>query len=304
MSSAPGGGSGANATDGATWPASAPTAPLRPAVEPLSVEAPAPTGRPGPLSRLAAWARSAVRPRGGAAFTRLDGDGEAASGGRPGGGRTPSTSTSPEDAASLPARLLFTFVDGLVRTGLAKPLETDDLWPVSRRDAAGPVSARFEAALAATADAASPDGSTTPSLAAAAWAVHGRLFTAVGVLKLVHDLLLFAGPYILERLLHHLSSGGKDGGKPATSTGLALAAALAAVSFFFSSICLVWVCCAGGRTGPCFHPPVRCAGESGMSLFSSRQHQNNNPHKTNRRPPWRPCPSTLTSTPSSASAPT
>ena len=193
------------------------TSPLRPPTQLLSVEASRPAAaaaptRPGFLARARALVPGRGGGGGGAGFTRL----ASTEAGGTSSSSPSSPSLSPEDTASLPSRLLFRFVDGLVAAGTAKPLETDDLWPVSRRDAATPVSARFAAALA--------DPAAGGSLAAAAWAVHGRAFVGVGLLKLVHDIFLFSGPFFLERLLRHLSSGG-----PA-STAWLLAASLALVA--------------------------------------------------------------------------
>ena len=191
---------------GAASASASSTSPLRPPPQPLSVEA-APASAP---ARPSLWARWLGKGGSGAGFTRLASHEGAAAAGT---SSSPHSHLSPEDTASLFSRLTFGFVDGLVAAGADKPLEFDDLWPVSRRDAATPVSARFAAALA--------DPAHRGSLAAAAWAVHGRAFVAVGLLKLIHDVFLFAGPFFLERLLHHLSSGG-----PA-STAWLLAAALA-----------------------------------------------------------------------------
>ncbi len=58
----------------------------------------------------------------------------------------------PEESAGPLSRLLFSYCNGLVRLGFQRPLEHDDLWDVARRDEAAAVSARFQGALAATAD--------------------------------------------------------------------------------------------------------------------------------------------------------
>ena len=197
------GGGDSNGGDGAaTTAAAAAPAPARPEpLHPLSFEAPSPPPAPGLASALAAWAARLRPPRRGVAFTRLASD-SVDRGVRAAAPAAPTFPLlSPEDTATLPSRLLFRFVDGLVTAGTSKPLQTEDLWPVSARDAATPVSAAFERALENT-------GGGGVSLAAAAWATHGRAFVAVGALKFVHDLFLFAGPFLLERLLHHLSARG------------------------------------------------------------------------------------------------
>lgn len=142
---------------------------------------------------------------------------------------TPSTSSSsslssPEDSASPLSLLLFSFASPLVRLGSLKPgLETADLWPVSRRDRASGVAREFASRLRASAaaeekkreDEEQGGGATSQhrgkrpryhprgSIAAAAISSHGRAFAAAGVLKLVHDCVMFLPPYLLERLLKH-----------------------------------------------------------------------------------------------------
>jgi ATP-binding cassette subfamily C (CFTR/MRP) protein 1 len=44
----------------------------------------------------------------------------------------------------------------------------------------------------------------------ALWRVHARRLLLTAAVKVVHDLLMFLQPYILELLLHHLSSGARD----------------------------------------------------------------------------------------------
>jgi hypothetical protein len=39
---------------------------------------------------------------------------------------------------------------------------------------------------------------------------HARKFAVTAFVKVVHDLLMFLQPFILELLLHHLSSGARD----------------------------------------------------------------------------------------------
>ena len=40
------------------------------------------------------------------------------------------------------------------------------------------------------------------------WRKHGRVFLAAGLLKLVHDCVMFLGPFILQQLLIFLERGG------------------------------------------------------------------------------------------------
>ena len=169
----------------------------------------------------------------------------------------------PEQQAGLASRLFFAYANGLVAKGAAKHLEQADLWTTAAADEPRVVWERFEAALAATAtpagagDAAAAgagDGDTAAAgadgAAAAAkpppaprgvlWRallrVHGRTLVVTGLIKLVHDAIMFSQPYILEQLLRHLSSTAASGGAAAwgrperlTSLGLAFAMLGAAV---------------------------------------------------------------------------
>lgn len=42
----------------------------------------------------------------------------------------------------------------------------------------------------------------------AMWRKHGRVFLAAGLLKLVHDCVMFLGPFVLQQLLVFLEKGG------------------------------------------------------------------------------------------------
>ena len=40
------------------------------------------------------------------------------------------------------------------------------------------------------------------------WRQHRRMFVLAGLLKLVHDIVMFLGPFVLEQLLKYLQRGG------------------------------------------------------------------------------------------------
>ncbi len=85
--------------------------------------------------------------------------------------------------------------------GVRTPLEQEDLWDVSTKDQAARVSGRFEEALEMS----------HGNIARAAWSVHGRKFVAVGVLKLVHDVVMLSVPFWLQQLLLALEGGASRG---------------------------------------------------------------------------------------------
>jgi hypothetical protein len=56
---------------------------------------------------------------------------------------------------------------------------------------------------------------------------HGRTFFLAGLLKVFHDIVMFAQPALLEQLLHHLAAPGDAGGSSSSrGTAAGLAAAL------------------------------------------------------------------------------
>ncbi len=42
----------------------------------------------------------------------------------------------------------------------------------------------------------------------AMWRRHGRVFAIAGLIKLVHDCVMFLGPFVLEQLVKYLENGG------------------------------------------------------------------------------------------------
>ncbi|GIL72743.1 hypothetical protein Vretimale_4441 [Volvox reticuliferus] len=128
----------------------------------------------------------------------------------------------PEESAGFLSSVFFSYCNGLVRRGYERPLEHDDLWDVAARDEAALVASRFQAALAATADPVKhPQGVVWKAMVK----VHGRNFFVTAAIKLIHDVIMFMSPYLLELLLHHMSAGGSRGG----SFGLAVAILAVAV---------------------------------------------------------------------------
>ncbi|WIA42403.1 hypothetical protein OEZ86_008404 [Tetradesmus obliquus] len=108
----------------------------------------------------------------------------------------------PEEGANWLSQLFFAYANSLVRLGGRKHLEQADLWDTAHRDEPPKLWSSFQRHLAATATAASPQGLVWRALAAEHW----RVFASTGLLKLVHDCIMFSQPIILEQLLHHLSS--------------------------------------------------------------------------------------------------
>ncbi|PSC76242.1 multidrug resistance-associated 1 isoform X1 [Micractinium conductrix] len=120
----------------------------------------------------------------------------------------------PEETAGFLSRLSFNYVGGLIQLGYRKTLQPEDLWDVAASDGAAAVADTFQFNLS----------SAQAVIWRAMWRTHGRAFIYAGVVKLLHDCVMFLGPFILELLLKHLQTDGS------AWVGLGLASALAAFS--------------------------------------------------------------------------
>lgn len=89
--------------------------------------------------------------------------------------------------------------------GIQKPLQADDLWEVATRDVASTVSSRFQQYLRSS-TTGPPKTEKAASVSSALWKSHFKPFFIAGLIKLVHDAVMFLGPVILEVLLKHLKS--------------------------------------------------------------------------------------------------
>eukprot|EP00775_Hariotina_reticulata_P001784 gene1784-2118_t len=107
----------------------------------------------------------------------------------------------PEEEAGWLSRLFFAFANSLVSKGAKKHLEQQDLWDTAFQDDPARLWVNFEHHMQQTATPTAPQGVMWRALCR----VHGRVFLLTAVMKVLHDLVMFAQPYILEQLLHHLS---------------------------------------------------------------------------------------------------
>jgi ATP-binding cassette, subfamily C (CFTR/MRP), member 1 len=124
----------------------------------------------------------------------------------------------PEESSGLGNKIAFNFVNTLISLGYNRTLEQEDLWDVSNIDSAAAVSETFQWQL----------NSASGNLSKAIIATHKRLFILAGVIKLMHDIVMFTSPLILEQVLNHLQHQ-EDGGRSGW-TGMGLVLALAAAS--------------------------------------------------------------------------
>ncbi|KAJ3352784.1 Multidrug resistance-associated protein 1 [Allomyces javanicus] len=107
---------------------------------------------------------------------------------------------NPEDTANLFSRLSFWWLNDLMRRGQKNVLRADDLYRVATSQATAANYAKFVAAW--DGELAKPEG---PSLFRAIVVVIGPTFALAGLLKFVQDLLAFAQPALLQRLIAHES---------------------------------------------------------------------------------------------------
>lgn len=128
----------------------------------------------------------------------------------------------PEENATFLSRLFFTWVDSLLTQGLNKPLQHDDLWDLSTQDSSLLVSSNFDYNLKSTIDdVRAPNGRVWKALCRAHW----KKFFYAGIIKVIHDVVMLAAPFILEMLLKQVQARGS----PGKSFGLACLLALIAV---------------------------------------------------------------------------
>ena len=106
---------------------------------------------------------------------------------------------NPEVTASWLSLLFFSYANQLITLGSKKHLQQTDLWETAPHDLSDPVYASYQKTLAVSVDEDSPEGKISSALIG----TYGRAFFWNGVLKMIHDLIMFSPPFILERLLVH-----------------------------------------------------------------------------------------------------
>lgn len=102
---------------------------------------------------------------------------------------------SPERFSSLYSKLTFSWLNPLLEIGIKKPLEDFDLYQIPPHLEAEKVSREFDTIWREELKKPSP------KMARALWAFVKVPFLLAGCFKIVHDVLLFAGPYFLKLLV-------------------------------------------------------------------------------------------------------
>jgi len=117
------------------------------------------------------------------------------------GGEPPPPPPPPEvDAFSA---LTFSHLNPLLATGFARPVAFDDMPPLLARDRADRVGDELQALWDAEVETCSAE-KKEPSLLRVLIKAHGREFFIGNLLKVPQDMLLFAGPFLLERLIRFI----------------------------------------------------------------------------------------------------
>ena len=105
---------------------------------------------------------------------------------------------SPEDFSSFYSRITFSWLNPILETGIRRPLEANDLYSIPKSYEAEKVSKRFDDIWT------NERKKTTPRMALALWKFVKVPFLIAGLYKIVHDVLLFAGPFFLKLLVQYV----------------------------------------------------------------------------------------------------
>ena len=108
--------------------------------------------------------------------------------------------TSPEESANVFSKALFHWAGGLFSLGFKRALENEDLWPLIRKDQAQVISYEFERVWGEEKER------EKPSLAKAIVRVFGPRFLLYALPKLANDMLVFAGPILLNLMIRFLEN--------------------------------------------------------------------------------------------------
>jgi hypothetical protein len=100
---------------------------------------------------------------------------------------------SPEERANIFSQLTFSWLNPLLAIGVTRALEEKDLYPLGKEDHTTRIGDTLEKNWST--QALLP----TPSFLKALWHSFGATFAFAGTLKLAQDLLIFVGPWLLQK---------------------------------------------------------------------------------------------------------
>ena len=116
----------------------------------------------------------------------------------------PRYAKSPEESANFISKMFFLWTNSLYKLGQTHALEMEDLWPLVENDTTEAISAQFDAEW--NKELAKPKEQR--SLKGAVWRTFRGEFILGGLYKLVNDVLVFAGPMILNLVIQFISTPG------------------------------------------------------------------------------------------------
>ncbi len=114
----------------------------------------------------------------------------------------PRFAVSPEENANVFSKMLFLWTNSIYRLGLTHALQQKDLWPLVDNDKTEAVSRQFDEEW--NKELAKPRDQR--SLKMAVWRTFRAEFILGGLYKLINDVLVFAGPLILNLLIQFIST--------------------------------------------------------------------------------------------------
>jgi hypothetical protein len=101
--------------------------------------------------------------------------------------------SSPEERANIFSRLTFSWLNPLLSVGVKRALNEKDLYPLGKVDYTTRIGDTLEK------NWVNQTKQPKPSFFKALWHSFGVTFALSGTLKLVQDLLIFVGPWLLQR---------------------------------------------------------------------------------------------------------
>ena len=115
---------------------------------------------------------------------------------------------SPEERANIFSRLSYFWLNPLLKAGNERVLEDEDLYDLAQNDTSKRNGDLFQRIWQA--ETLKPK----PSMVRALFGAFGKPFLLAGLLKAINDVLTFAGPICLNRIVYYIQEGTEDAWKP------------------------------------------------------------------------------------------
>ena len=115
---------------------------------------------------------------------------------------------SPEEKANIFSRLCYYWINPLLKAGNERVLEDEDLFDLAHKDTSKFNGDKFHKMWQE--ETLRPK----PSMVRALFRSFGTPFLVAGILKIFNDILTFAGPICLNRIVYYIQEGTDDPWKP------------------------------------------------------------------------------------------